>query len=360
MCRRSTVIHEFNSDRPSIEVLDRYLAGESSPDEQREVEIWLERNSSADEFLSVMTAVDRSPEVTKDAQQGHELLERSWERVRPRPVVESRDLPMGVYWSRHIPKIAWVMGVALFAVVAFLGLTKISPDEERDSGNYSGQYAVYSTRAGERTTVTLADGTTVSLNVATTLEVPRDFGAGSRNVRLIGHAVFDVINIEGEPFIIDALGTRTAVLGTRFSVRAYEPNVQLTVQSGKVSFGPCNSGESHSCNATDRQVVLAANESAVINEFGELSALAGGYVEREMAFTSGKLTLYGSALSDVIPSLERWYDVEIHLADQSLGDLAFAGTFPAGNVENLIQALSVVFGINVKREGNIMTLYRDR
>jgi ferric-dicitrate binding protein FerR (iron transport regulator) len=78
----------------------------------------------------------------------------------------------------------------------------------------------------------------VTLNVASQLDVPTDFAEGNRTVRLHGEAYFDVAHTGNQPFVVEAAGTKTRVLGTQFGIRAYRPDsVIVAVRTGKVAIG---------------------------------------------------------------------------------------------------------------------------
>ncbi|MDF3833997.1 FecR domain-containing protein, partial [Cupriavidus basilensis] len=79
------------------------------------------------------------------------------------------------------------------------------------------------TGVGERRAVTLADGTVVSLNTDSAIDVR--FSAGERRVRLIGGEILVVTGKDGKngtaprPFVVQTEHGEMQPLGTRFSVR---------------------------------------------------------------------------------------------------------------------------------------------
>ncbi len=76
----------------------------------------------------------------------------------------------------------------------------------------------YVTGAGQKSTVTLADGSRVILDANSTLDVA--FAERQRAVRLLnGHAFFDVAHDPGRPFTVQAAGRVVTALGTQFDVK---------------------------------------------------------------------------------------------------------------------------------------------
>ncbi len=85
-------------------------------------------------------------------------------------------------------------------------------------------------------TLTLPDGTRVTVNLNTKLEYPKEFTGSTREVYLSGEAFFDVTHDSTKPFLVHTGAYTTRVLGTKFNINAYPGNNQITVtvSQGKV------------------------------------------------------------------------------------------------------------------------------
>ena len=90
--------------------------------------------------------------------------------------------------------------------------------------------------AGQRTHLTLPDGTTVWLNARTTLSYPTSFNSNERTVFLQGEAYFEVSKNRHKPFIVQTQQYNIEVLGTKFDVEAYpdSKNFETTLMQGSV------------------------------------------------------------------------------------------------------------------------------
>lgn len=90
--------------------------------------------------------------------------------------------------------------------------------------------------AGQRTNLTLPDGTNVWLNARTTLQYPVTFNKKQRTVLLKGEAYFDVTPNKKIPFIVQTDGYDIEVLGTQFDVDAYPDHrtFETTLMKGSV------------------------------------------------------------------------------------------------------------------------------
>src|SRR5690606_15701139 len=97
--------------------------------------------------------------------------------------------------------------------------------------------STYSTGIGQRSTVTLQDGSIVELNAQTRIKVA--FGAERRSVQLLdGQAIFRVAKDASRPFVVHAGDREIIALGTAFDVRLDPSAMRVTLLEGKVAVRP--------------------------------------------------------------------------------------------------------------------------
>lgn len=163
---------------------------------------------------------------------------------------------------------------------------------------------------GQKSMITLYDGTKVWLNSGTTFRYPATFSRNERKVFLSGEGFFDVAENTACPFIVNAHHLNVKVLGTRFNVDAYEENteVKVTLERGKVIAQAENSANG---------ITLSPGEQAVFrNNTNELSKKD---VDTELysSWKENLLRFQDTPLSEVIVKMEHWYGVQIEL-DQNI------------------------------------------
>ena len=111
------------------------------------------------------------------------------------------------------------------------------------------QMVTVSTPRGQRTNLTLQDGTRVCLNGGSTIIYPTIFDSQSRRVKLTGEAMFDVISDKEHPFYVETYAATVKVTGTNFCVLAdsgrgvfstalFRGNVSLQINDGAYSMTP--------------------------------------------------------------------------------------------------------------------------
>lgn len=99
---------------------------------------------------------------------------------------------------------------------------------------FSGSTQIYRTRAGEQRSILLADGSRVTLNSASSVEV--DLGKHRRVIHLLrGEALFQVSHNPARPFDVYADGAVVRAIGTEFNVALARNYATVTVLEGRVA-----------------------------------------------------------------------------------------------------------------------------
>lgn len=203
------------------------------------------------------------------------------------------------------------------------------------------------TPKGHRSTITLEDGTKVWLNADSRLEYPRSFaGSQTREVHLHGEAFFDVTENKAQPFIVYAGDLRIKVLGTSFNVRSYqvEKNIETTLVKGKVII-ETNRGD-------DNNITLIPNQQAVFEKNTKKIVLENRVnTENYTSWKEGKLQFDDQSLSFIIQELERWYNVTIHVADNSSLGCRFSANVSNKTLEEVLELFKASEAIDYKIEG---------
>lgn len=181
-----------------------------------------------------------------------------------------------------------------------------------------GAYSTMAVPYGRRAEITLPDGTRVWLNSGTQITYPNAFKGDKREVFIQGEAYFKVAHNKEKPFHVYAKDVDVKVLGTSFNVRAYPDENQLktTLVEGSVAL-------SYGANA-ENAIKLVPGKMAVY-EMGKKMVVANTNLETHTSWHLGYLYLKNEPLSDLIKTLERYYNVSIQLADNSEEERNFSG-----------------------------------
>lgn len=176
------------------------------------------------------------------------------------------------------------------------------------------------TAAGERTTVTLPDGSTAELNGRTSLTYTPGFtaiplfGETDRRVELEGEAFFSVVEAD-RPFWVETPNARVEVLGTEFNVRARPqgntPETRVTLSSGRVevaSLAPVESAETETVTLSEsgHATLVAGMDGVPSNPFAADLKYVGAWRE-------GGFALVDAPLPNVLRELEHRFGTPLEL-----------------------------------------------
>ena len=186
-----------------------------------------------------------------------------------------------------------------------------------------------------RTAFDLPDGSKIWLNAGSSISFPLRFTGKRRQVKLIGQAYFDVKK-DRKPFVVEANGLTIEVLGTAFDVSAYHhEKASVTLVNGKVSIG----------TKSGNKTVLDPGQQAVIDD------QSGKIRKREVdtgLFVSWKdniLVFNNEPLDEVALKLERWYNLDISIEDESIRKINVTGTFRYESINEILQLMEITNSI---------------
>lgn len=165
------------------------------------------------------------------------------------------------------------------------------------------------TERHEQKTVTLPDGTQVTLNGGSTLACADDFGKKDRRINFEGEGVFEVQKDARKPFVIQVGDYSVTVLGTHFNLSAYQQDNAYTLAliegSVKVKY-------------LQDSVMMQPNELLRFDRQTSTFEKEPFQASTADAWTHGRLEFDNILLLDLAPKLERLYDVKIQFADSQI------------------------------------------
>lgn len=349
-----------------IDLLLRYLVGQTTATEVEDVTRWLAARPEHAEALAILAqafalttpAAVPIPEASSTDAVWDRLAKRlpdaDLEEARPLVLHRTAATPNGR--SPFAPARArpWVRAaVALIAVGAGTGLWQLGTHWANASRQATSGYREYVTRPSERASFTLSDGTQVTLGVASRLRVPHDYGRTSRELRLDGEAYFEVHHDATRRFLVHSKHGITEDLGTRFDVRDYagDTAVQVAVTEGKVALQATNAGR------PAKPMVLTAGQLGYAMASGAVTVRGNADIAQHLAWLEGRLVLRGIPLRDALPQLSRWYDLDFQLGDSTLAAAGITAALTSQPIAGALDLLAITLGVRIEQDGRTVTLY---
>ena len=185
---------------------------------------------------------------------------------------------------------------------------------------------------GSRISFTLPDGTVGWLNSGSSLTYSIPFN-NNRKVSVSGEVWFDVNKNEQYPFEVYSGTSKIKVTGTKFNVSAYpeEEYVEVILEEGSVIFS-----ESKLLS----KIEMKPNERLLLRD-GSIDVKNDIDVSKYTAWKDGKIVFRGDSMNEVAKRIERWYNVEVVLADKELDSYVIRGIFQDDSLEEVLHFLSM-------------------
>lgn len=216
------------------------------------------------------------------------------------------------------------MGWGMFEVGAFDRMEWLRKPQE----------AEFRTSVGQRTTVTLSDGSIVTLDTDSVL---RSYESGRRRMVKLerGRAFFKVAKDPSRPFIVTVADTTVTAVGTAFDVRLKPAGMEVTMSEGKVRV------EQPDDRTGDSRVVDVRAGYRLTAPKGDTWVVAAVDLKKEASWLAGRLTFMDDRLADAVVEMNRYSAKKIVLTDPALADRSIVGIFRAGDVESFARAAEV-------------------
>ena len=208
---------------------------------------------------------------------------------------------------------------------------------------------VFTTGIGETKTVTLADGSQVTLGPVSELEAA--YSAKSRQVYLKTGSAFLIVAKEPErPFSVDADAMTATVVGTRFDVRTGAGVVRVGVAEGAVEVTYPFTIFGLKTPIHEKQP-LAAGQQIAANADTGLMLPTSVHPASVGAWRENRLVYKEATLAELVAEVSRYSAIPIAFAEQAstLKRVTVTGAFDANDIDGLLATLSDHLPLRVDR-----------
>jgi transmembrane sensor len=267
-----------------------------------------------------------------------EIITQAWQAQK------RKQLAVSV--RSHQPKAAIIRRVQLYRVAA--SLTVLMLVGVAIWYNYFRfEPLIYQTNYGQIQIITLPDGSKVTLNANSRLEIKADWGTeASRDVSLTGEAFFEV---EKKPatkqkFVVHTPDLDIVVLGTRFNVNNRNINTKVVLAEGSVKLAVKNDDD------TTKDLLMR------VGDLVEFSKKAKTLIKRNVntaiysSWKDNKLIFDNTPLSEIAILIKENYGLIVRFQDAQMGKRKISGTIPSENLKILLTSLETIFNIKITQE----------
>jgi transmembrane sensor len=217
---------------------------------------------------------------------------------------------------------------------------------------------------GKIKTLSLADGTMVFLNANSSLTYPKHFENNRRDVFLTGEAYFEVAKDKTRPFTVNANGTKTRVLGTRFNINAYQKQkTVVALLEGSVAFesgyhnvqsaNQSSSGSSHA--AAFGRVILKPSEMVSYTTQDHHMKVSAIGSRNLTAWTSGTVIFSQASFAEISTTFRNLYGIELR-DHTSAQEWRYSGRFTKSDYLKIIKSICFTKNLSYQESNHIITL----
>lgn len=252
-------------------------------------------------------------------------VDSSLDRLKQK-IESMEEHPRLIRMSQIHKWVAIAATVGLF--IAIGGLTYLL------SNGINPEYSEVTNVSGKVKQVLLADGSRVDLNVGSKIIYAQKFTSEKREVFLTGEAYFNVSKDRSKPFIVRTGDISIRVLGTKFNVKAYlnESDITTTLLEGAVLIEN---------SSTDKKKRLIPNDVYSYNQVTKAATLVNSAnSSANISWRYGAIRMEQMSMDEVCQQLERVYNVKIIILNNKLKQKRFTGELSYD--ENLMDILEIL------------------
>lgn len=334
-------------EKVDLDLIRKYSKGQYSFRDLKRIAIWFEDSEYQDEIESAIEVYWRDFEASPGEQAKD--LSLVFRRLKKQILAEKTSLSFTQKFTRVYGRIAAVLLIPLLVYSLFNLSQKFFVHSKSSSW-----VEIVSPNAA-RTHFELPDGSHVSLNGGTHLKYNADF-ENDRRVEVKGEAYFDVVHNESAPFVVQTDELDVKVLGTKFSVAAFENEnqVEVILEEGKVELTGVKNSFSE---------ILKPNEGFFYSKKSHSGIIKKIEANYYMAWKDGILIFRSEPLSEVFKRIGHWYNVQFDLQDKSIEGFMYRATFKNESLEEVLRLIALTAPIEYelnKRDIDKSGIYTEK
>ncbi|MCD2425218.1 FecR family protein [Niabella pedocola] len=317
-------------------LLEKYISGNCTPEEEQQVLIWYNR------------LISESSVKLSEAEK-NSIEERIWAHLKPAAITEEPRLQEPVSGAARSRRLVWYVAAASVMLAVALGFymfrgEKPAQQQERIAGlkGVPASYLMAENSGNSLKNITLPDGSVITLQKNSVLFYPEQFTKNTREVYFSGNAFFDIHRDTLRRFVIYAPNDLvTEVLGTSFYIlqNTAKHTLNVEVVTGKVSVYKKDKRQAY-MRAKKENLVLTPNEKVEYNS--EKNRFFTTIVDEPQLLQTAALPVFEFEevpLEQVLNRLHQAYGVALSVKSDALLKCPFTGNITG---MGLYQQLDVV------------------
>lgn len=187
----------------------------------------------------------------------------------------------------------------------------------------------YYTLKGQQKTVELKDGSILTLNAQTQVDI--EFSSKQRLIKLNQGEIHLVVKTNSSwPLVVVTDKTTTTALGTQFSVKRNEQDTYVVVSESKVEL----------CYLPVQKCVVGKQGQAMSVAENQLSGPRATNPDVELAWLNNRLVANDMSLAELLSLLEPHYQGVFIYNKSALEHIRVSGVYPTNNIAMALQMIA--------------------
>ena len=329
------------------DILRRYRSGECTAEERALIDAW---------YAAIQENPGREQE---DPDEVEHLNRKMWSVIREKAFGEDDGVK---YFNVHRNRArltcyslaaAAVVALVIGASVFFLRPSDLLKNDALAVENGKGvkSIEIFNDRAEARLVV-LPDKSTVQLEPGSKVVFPERFTGNHRKITFDGEGFFQIEKDPDRPFYVYTAHVVTKVLGTSFTIRAFqkEPEVVVAVRTGRVSVYTHNDAEDG--NAALPETILTPNQQAIYSK--PTHTLSRALVDNPQPVVSKEKLLAihfeNAPISEIFQTIEDVYQIDIRFNERLLAGCRLTTSISDGGIFDRLDIICTAIRATYKVE----------
>lgn len=319
----------------------KYLSGKSSAVQKQVLDEWVRLPANEELFYAWLVEFEyQNPQYLTNLPRAIEQFYAAAEQVDTQPYGGEVMEVEPSNWT--LPRWTWLAAASLIGAILLSSLIF----------KENILYKKYGTAYGQTQTLWLEDSSKVVLNANSSLRVPRfGFGPSTREVHLVGEASFYVTHqAQNQKFVVKTSNNLDViVLGTEFTVYARQQKAKVVLNKGKVRLA-------YEAGKVRRQHTMKPGELVTLDQHNQLTQKMTEEPHKYAAWQNHRFEFEDTPLREFAELMQENYGIKVLIRDDSLANRTLVGSYRAENPEELLDIVSKIFGLTIRREGNTVVL----
>jgi ferric-dicitrate binding protein FerR (iron transport regulator) len=299
-----------------INLLEKYLCGEGTPQEKDELQSYLISNNRIDSFFEENLS---KAHPVMDKKESKRMFHNICDEIvckKPKRTIQEN--------SKRILQWAAILILPIISALSVYYFT------QNNSDNF--HPIMITAQKGEKAEAVLPDGTKVWINSESTIRYDNSFNQKKRIVYLEGEAYFEVASNKKVPFVVQTKSMDVQALGTSFNVRSYgiDSLIYAVLLDGEIKV-----------SASDQEQILNVNQRAIFNKSTNRLTVDAVEAINFIEWKKGNIYFNNQTFSQIAQTLSRIYNVDIEFASEELSLIRFSGTLGSSGIKNALDVLTL-------------------